>query len=150
MVSPGADTQSGVKRALISAMVIPAELNADVGNLGPVSATFGTCWTRIVARRKYQSKTARQIECELPGTVAFERMRISSHQIEHPIRSLEIAQASPQLACAYTPQFSLGDGFFQAQIADFLVLERDLQDLFILSKFTDLVKILGALRLLFP
>jgi len=87
-----------------------------------------------------QAPPAGKVERKLPSPITLERVWVASHEIRHPARRFQIAQACAQLARASCAELLLGGGLFFTPFSDFLVLKVDFQGLPILSIFTEQVK----------
>ncbi|MNH26254.1 hypothetical protein D3C79_862970 [compost metagenome] len=83
--------------------------------------------TRIIIRSEHQPPAASEVEGKLTITITLKRMGVSGHQVGYPGSGLHRAKPYAKLLRAISPKLLLSSCLLLAKLANFLVLEIDLQ-----------------------
>ena len=128
MVSPGGEAQSGAKRVADSVMVVTYEFDVDGGHLRPVGRAVARLGYWVIGGCENQPVTAGKVQRKLAGAIGLERMRVPCREVGNDAGGSEVSEAGTQLACTGVSQLPARNLLLFAQVAQFAVLEIDLQN----------------------
>src|SRR5512146_2986894 len=122
MVSPGGDTQSGLK--VWSVMVVPDLYDSHLCNLRPVDDAVRP-GGRLVRRLEDKPTAAIEVQSELTRSVTLEGMRPACDQLHDVGDSLEVGEPCLELLRVKRAEPPLRQALSRAELPKVIVCEED-------------------------